>query len=187
MHLVVARYNEDVSWLKDCGYSYTIYNKGDLIDLPCIQRPNVGRESETYLRYILDNYHHLSDIVAFLQGNPFDHCPNLLERLSQCPANKVELLGKDLFWSDGMGRPHHPGLLIDECLDKLIPGVHYETYDFVAGAQYAVPRQFIQNKSREWWQHIFDVHEELLTDQHRSAPWVFERLWPVIWGHSTQV
>jgi hypothetical protein len=67
-HIVVARYKEDVSWLD--GYRYVkIYNKdcGDNL------LPNIGRESHTYLHYIIENYYNLPEIVFFTQGKIYDH------------------------------------------------------------------------------------------------------------------
>jgi hypothetical protein len=74
--LIVARYNEDLEWLdifdKD---SVIIYNKGEYIK-DCKYKqicvPNIGRETETYFRYIIDNYYSLPNVVVFTQGAP-DH------------------------------------------------------------------------------------------------------------------
>lgn len=79
--VVVARYNEDVSWLKKefPNEKITIYNKGEdnltpepnwtVIKLS----ENLGREGDTYLRHIINNYNNLADRTLFLQGYPFDH------------------------------------------------------------------------------------------------------------------
>ena len=72
--IVVSRYNEDISWL-DCEISNCIiYNKGKplLIDNE-IMLPNVGRESETYLHYIITNYDNLPDIIVFTKAQISDH------------------------------------------------------------------------------------------------------------------
>ena len=72
MLVVIARYQEDVSWangLPNC----IIYNKSDTIPQtvhPIIQLPNVGREGHTYLYYIITNYDHLPNYSVFLQGFP---------------------------------------------------------------------------------------------------------------------
>ena len=71
--IVVARYNENVDWITDDNK--IIYNKGSKLNLENeILIKNVGRESETYLRYIIENYHSLPDVVVFTQGNIKDHC-----------------------------------------------------------------------------------------------------------------
>ena len=64
MHLVVAKYKENINWILDLGYSYTVYNKGDVCDdIYTINVPNHGRESETYLRYIKDNYNEINNTL----------------------------------------------------------------------------------------------------------------------------
>lgn len=51
-----------------------VYNKGTPLHLENeILIPNVGRESETYLQYILANYNQLPDVVVFTQGRISDH------------------------------------------------------------------------------------------------------------------
>ena len=51
-----------------------IYNKGDKLDINNeIFLENVGRESETYLHYIITNYSNLPDVVVFTQARISDH------------------------------------------------------------------------------------------------------------------
>jgi len=72
--IVVARYNENIEWLNEELNNCIIYNKGGKLNIEqeiCLE--NVGRESETYLRYIIDNYYNLPDVVVFTQGRISDH------------------------------------------------------------------------------------------------------------------
>jgi protoporphyrinogen oxidase len=73
--LIIARYNEDVTWSD--GHPRTVYNKGGRVDglndEEQIMLPNVGRESHTYLTYIIDNYEALPEYVMFCQGMIKDH------------------------------------------------------------------------------------------------------------------
>lgn len=64
--VVVAKYDEDISWTKKYR-NVKVYDKlrGDL--------PNIGRESHTYLTYIVENYHRLPEVVFFTQGCISDH------------------------------------------------------------------------------------------------------------------
>jgi hypothetical protein len=85
--MVVARYNEDLNWLKDINIPHVIYNKGE-DDLPdglenVIKLENVGREAQTYLQYIVDNYNELPDKVYFCQGEALEHSPELKEIIAQ--------------------------------------------------------------------------------------------------------
>lgn len=69
--LVVARYNEDISWTNDFE-NVVIYNKGSFLE-NSIPLPNVGRESHSYLYHIINNYHCLDDVMMFSQGDYKQH------------------------------------------------------------------------------------------------------------------
>ena len=70
--VIVARFDEQLDWLQPYYGLLAVYNKGKtgptrLID-PVYQLPNVGRESHTFVTYILRNYHSLPEYTAFVQG-----------------------------------------------------------------------------------------------------------------------
>lgn len=79
--IVVARYNEDLSWIPfESADQVTVYNKGlpmDQLVLPknarVIDLPNVGREAHTYLYHIREHYNDLAQTTVFLQGSIDDH------------------------------------------------------------------------------------------------------------------
>ena len=86
--IVVARYNENLDWLKKIKKSkdikITIYNKGkDDINIPFIRLPNIGRESHTYLYHIINNYNNLADQTIFCQGDSIFHSPNFLDLINK--------------------------------------------------------------------------------------------------------
>lgn len=98
MDLVVARYEEDISWIKNIPESLynriIIYNKGEdaEFNLPnsTVKRlPNFGRESHTYLYHVIENYNHLADITFFLPGSAWargdkqDRVKRIIEYLSK--------------------------------------------------------------------------------------------------------
>ena len=83
--IVIARYNEDLSWLKmklfnKHNYNIIIYNKGQNDNFyqnnpnikAIIRIPNIGRCDHTYLYHIIENYEQLDDIVVFLPGSCSD-------------------------------------------------------------------------------------------------------------------
>ena len=84
---VFARYNEDISWIykhSQIANNCIIYNKG----LPIHPSPSIhvlsndpiwGRESDTYLHHIINNYDNLDDYTIFSQADPFDHSPEFVE------------------------------------------------------------------------------------------------------------
>lgn len=90
LQLVIARYQEDVAWLNNVSddIEIVIYNKGKKDILPKLLRKvtvidvaNLGRESETYCRHMIQNYHNLAEYTIFSQGDPFCHAPYLMEFL----------------------------------------------------------------------------------------------------------
>ena len=71
--IVVARFNENLDWLLPAR-NVIVYNKGaNDIDVPYIPLPNVGRESHSYVTFILDNWNNLPDVTMFIQGDIKDH------------------------------------------------------------------------------------------------------------------
>ena len=86
---IIARYNEDINWVKDLEIPYLIVNKGAPITDPdltpyIIEMENSvnGREAHTYLWYIIEHYESLPDKLIFLQGHPFDHQSQIIRLLS---------------------------------------------------------------------------------------------------------
>lgn len=90
VELVVARYEEDMSWTGNIPPSIlcTIYNKGDdlqgeereaqkmegeIVERGWISLPNEGREAHTYLHHLIERYDSLAPLTIFCQGRPFDH------------------------------------------------------------------------------------------------------------------
>lgn len=163
--IVVCKYNENISWLRgEC----VVYDKR--------VTGNVGRESESFVRYILEHYDRLPPRVIFLQGNPFDHCPDLWQRLENHRGG-VEALSNMIVVDDINGCPNHCGLPIKAYIDKYAPEIKQDVFMFGAGAQYIVPRENILSKPVGFWSKIHKSHWE---DQ--MAPWILERLWPTIWN-----
>ena len=73
-HIVVARYNESVTWLDSQADHMILFNKGEPLGRANeIPLPNVGREADTYLQYILRYYESLPDVVIFTQAKISDH------------------------------------------------------------------------------------------------------------------
>jgi hypothetical protein len=138
--IIIAKYKEDLSWVNSLnGFNITVYDKSDELNT-YTKLENKGRESDTYLQHIINNYNNLSDINIFVQGNPFDHCPNLYELIHN---NIYTLLGNSIT-CDKYGNPHHFGIpIIDiwgEISIKQIP----DEIHFTPGAMFIVEKQQIK-------------------------------------------
>jgi hypothetical protein len=196
---VIARYNEPVDWIENIGLDYIIYNKGNKIDSNhidferIVHVPNEGREGETYLRYITENYEEIPDLVVFLQGNPFDHFPRLFEVLKENENTKeIVSLGNNTF-CDLNGNDSYPGLPMGHFRNLIIPGHSSDgRIDFIAGAQFIIPGDMIRNKPIEWWNELRDLYNKYWFSNIPSGygipnghfiGHVFERLWPSIFKY----
>lgn len=89
--LVIARYNEPIEWilLVPQGFRIHIYNKGAPIDSAAVRaraariidRPNAGRESESYLTHMIEHGPGSGPFTVFCQGDPFEHSPDFIDLL----------------------------------------------------------------------------------------------------------
>lgn len=66
--IVIAKYNEDISWSYPYKHLTTIYNKSDIRCPNSKKLSNVGRESHTYLYHIISNWDNLAETTLFTQG-----------------------------------------------------------------------------------------------------------------------
>ena len=70
-------------------YNTIIYNKSEteiLLENDSIQKKveNIGREGETYLNHIINNYDNLSDYTIFIQDDTHNHIPNYNTFIAFC-------------------------------------------------------------------------------------------------------
>lgn len=88
--IVVARYDEDVSWCNELSIPYIIFNKGRN-DLPANLKThnlvNIGREGHTILHFIISNYDNLPNRILFTQADPFPHAPRFLNSIKQMDSH----------------------------------------------------------------------------------------------------
>lgn len=152
---VVAKHKENTDWCKDC----VIIEKDKDV-------PNQGRESSSYAWYIIQNYDNLPEQITFCQGDPFDHCPNILTETKSDFTTHGQI-----FRSDHNGNPHHGGLRIKELANEL--GIEIpEKLDFIVGAQFTVSRERILKHPKEFYEKLYN-----LANTFPEAPWCLERLW----------
>jgi hypothetical protein len=197
--VVVARYEEPIEWIKNLPCDYIIYNKGSKIPESIIpsekvlEVPNEGREAETYLRYIIEKYDEMPDYVVFIQGNPFDHCPALLNNLENIDFSlDFFSLGNNTS-CDLIGNNSYPGLQMGLYRNEFLPNFSdSQNIDFVAGAQFIVKSKLIKSKSLSWWIQTRELYNKYWFSDIESGymkppghfiAHVFERLWPSIFKY----
>ncbi len=167
MIIVIARYKENIDWSSSFS-NVIIYNKGD--PLPDSYRQvclkNVGREGHSYYQYIVDHYDQLEDYTIFLQGNPFDHSPNVLAKIRQYEEQKelnldFEFISEWVIPCNLWGCRYHGGLPLKEVYEQLF-GQRKESIEFTfgAGAQFIVSKKNILKRPKSFYLKIIDILEK---------------------------
>jgi hypothetical protein len=198
MDLVIARCKEKIDWIYQTTNPVYLYDKNtkEILDVPphwCYERlPNVGRESHTYLHHIITNYYSLSPVTAFLQGNPFDHCPYVSQMMNLDINDIGQMIRRNhsSCWVEehfiGLGQAYYPEsesiawkelrTTLQMCIDYLgIDPSH--KWQFVAGANFIVSKLAIIRWPLRFYVQLYDWHEK-----YEVLPWALEILWGLIFG-----
>jgi hypothetical protein len=168
MIIIVARYNENIDWTIQFP-NVLIYNKGLKLNIENeILLDNFGREGHTYYKYIYDNYENLEDYTIFLQGNPFDHAPNIINNLYYY-LTKLELDINFEFLSEKIitttfnleSLIHGPCYNIHNTFKKIfnIDKSNFQ-FNFGAGAQFIVSKEAILKNSKDFYLNIIKILEK---------------------------
>ena len=178
--VIIAKYTEDTSWsdtLFDSSWTVSVYDKSTTYT-------NVGREAETFLRYVCDIYDDVNpdDRIVFLQGNPFDHVTKeQLQRHIDTDYEHVTAVNGVHFVSDGNGHPHHPGLPVREKWLSIFPhDTHRKQWSFSPGAQYTLRGSHVLQFPKTFWETL---HARAF-DENVCA-WTLERFWYAITHESS--
>jgi hypothetical protein len=181
--IVVAHYKENLGWLSQLVHEnirqINLYTKDSLLsfDPRSINNKishkylsNIGRESDTYLKYCLEFRDNLPNFVFFLQGNPFIHgintnhilgwINNLNEQdkftptFRDCPLNYATQNGRVPHW----GSATIPNSLnIDEWFKKFINKDHDVNRCKVCfGANFGVSKDRILSRPTEDYKLLLD-------------------------------
>ena len=161
--IIIARCDEDINWSLEFK-NILIYNKGNKINIDNeLLTENVGRECHTYYKYIYDNYDNLNDYIIFLQGNPFDHSPNIINNLWNYIINKdlnidFEYLSEKILTCNLSGCIHKPGLLLCDMYKNLFnEDKNNMEFQFGQGGQFIVSKKIILSKPKEFYLKIIKL------------------------------
>lgn len=193
VEVVVARYRENLDWLQQLSLAphsgihvydqsprLTEYVTNEKMIVTQLSNNSPGHEAYSYLAHIIDSYPFFPDVTFFVQGNPFDHTPNIVDLIYATEREEYTVNGFDWLvdhWlvCDGNGCPHHCNLPIG----RVYEGLFNEPFPadglpFVPGAQFAVTREQLISRSHAFY---VDVARKMETDYQQWYCWSLERLW----------
>ena len=194
--VVVARYNENIEWLKMFDYrSVVVYNKGKMLPeypFEIISVENTGLESSTYLRYIIDNYNNLPDVVFFTQGQINDHVNSMSRDYIFKRYIEIDKYSKTYYKgtvSDGF-TDHRLRYWNGELDDAQMTSVDFfnnyintnndnidlfTNFNIYSAAIFSVSRERIQSRPKEYYERLFNI--ESLNKKRPEIAHFFERSW----------
>ena len=211
--VVVARYNENIEWLKQLNvdiFDIIIYNKGSDInaDFKCniIKLKNTGRESHTYLHHIILNYENLPEKIIFTQATPFDHVGNnFIQDINNFEKNTPSFVyftknvlkiqyeeTKNKFMEHGMLNGtmwinyHEITSNTFSVVEKLFGSFILKELNikFGPGAIFGVNKKDILNKNKEFYLKCLDILNNSSDLINPPEGHAFERLWFYIFENS---
>lgn len=196
--VLINFYREDAQWIwdfshrvhlvvfvKDAQRSRTDFPPGADV----IYSKNVGREGHSYVTYIMSQYDHLPDKIAFLQGHPFDHVREtfstqtvedvLLRQLCKetpfIQFNPERVVKEDNVETNPVYPHYH--ICLKKWLNLDIPDGH--TFFFTPNGLFAVTKELIQSYPRDMYEQIrLDLERE--NDPREGH--VLERIWGLLFN-----
>lgn len=195
--LVLSRYNEDASWSKEVVPYFDnifIYNKGsDIIDFDyakVINLNNVGRESQTYVQFIIDNYDTMTDYVLFSQARPEDRGWDKdinkfianIKKVSCCsePFGALGWVNVETLESQEPIEEHKfQEMKYKNEFESLFNAVYPKAIPYSSGATIWVSSENIKSRSLKFYCHL---NERLNKDIHPPMAWIVERFWALIFS-----
>jgi hypothetical protein len=170
--------------------------------------PNVGREAQTWTYHIINNWNNLANTTFFLQADPFDHTKDLNLRLSYdyekpapltirykpgWPENDItqyDLVFKYNEVEIRMGNIKYYGHRSEEITREWFESIWNQVFDcpipkhyyFGYGAMWAIPKDYIKNRSLAFWQNLDNKLQHNEEAYRKFDTWALEALWSAIFS-----
>jgi hypothetical protein len=172
LRLVIATHGEDLAWIDRTGIPAVIYDASSSGKPGLIPVPNLAREAGQWLRHIVGNYGRFADWEIFLQGDPFAHCPDILDRMRGRDFLRRHFtpLGRQQAYVAGHRHPH--SIAADHFARELLGHIP-DGVPWILGGQFAVSSPALMKRPLTWWTALRDK----VLAEPKTSPWAMERLW----------
>ena len=189
IEVVISKYTENSEWIQKINHKTIVYDKSNNPIAGSIHRPNIGRESESLLFHIIENYNSLPDLTIFLQGDPRSNpiiytYDEVIEEINQQHRHELKTI---LTWEGYVNIRDYwlkscatlNDILFENCDDMVI---------YSSGVQYVIPKEVILNRPLKLYQSL---HTQLIKYDNKALiankknlsdgidAWTME----VIWGN----
>lgn len=179
-HVVIAHYNEDLSWVTKLQYPFTVISKNGL---PKDTAPNKGNEASSFLEYIVKNYETLNDYTFFVHGHrsSWHHAEPMDEKINRLTCDLPYFNVNDI-----------PPFRILNCQDTtnqilrqypqvehILGPLNLDSMTFRMGAQFYIHKDAIRSRPLETYQQLYAFIMKN-TGQSFEDGLLFERIWHFI-------
>jgi hypothetical protein len=178
--VIVAHYNEDLSWLDAVNTNITVYSKTN-VNFNFINH-NKGNEVPHYLCYIIDNYENLPDKTLFLHGHGNSYHQDyssidIIKKINWDAYDYFSVNRRD-YYQDKLGTENFNWVIQNwNIFEKYLPKP--EKLEYYSCAQFLVNKKLILQYPKEFYIDLNDwVKNNPLSDYVSSR--IFEYIWHYI-------
>lgn len=180
MHVVIAHYNEDLSWVTNLKYPFTVISRNGILKDTV---PNKGNEASIFLEYIIKNYDNLSEYTFFVHGhrNSWHHAEPMDEKINRIECNLPYFNLNDIPPYRILNCPNTTNQILRMYppIEHLLGPLDMEDMTFRMGAQFYIHRNAIRSRSLETYKGLYDFIMNN-TGQSFEDGLLFERIWHFI-------
>ncbi len=179
--IVIAHYNENLDWVQNLQYPYTIISRNGI---PAETVPNKGNEASSFLEYIIEYYDELSEYTLFVHGHrtSWHHKSNIDERINKLVCDKPYYNINELETSRiKVTNNEYIKILDENCNIKYnIPNQRDHIYR--AGAQFYVHKSLILRNPKSAYENFHKYLMDTTIGSFTSGRH-FEYTWHIIFTH----
>jgi hypothetical protein len=184
VHIVLAHHHEDVRYVNNFKYRYTIISRQGI---PSGVPPNIGNEGSVYLQYIINNYNNLSDYTFFIHAhrNHWHHKSNIDDKINSIKLvhnyyNINETQSDKLYsvYQSGDALGHDYIECIEEFMNYMDFKFDYKNMYCRVSAQFYVKRENIHRHPIDFY---IKMYNWIMTTKYSvRCGYVLEHIWHII-------
>jgi hypothetical protein len=162
--MVIARYDEDISWSDNYKEFRTVYNKGGPVDYEAIPLENVGHLADTILRHIISRYDTLADVTFFTHGSFNYRKDQIIKEQGPCHRLWSDFINTDsaLVYISRRDLPAATEKAYDytetfgDVYERFFLKPYVRDFEWACGKIMSVSRAHIQSRSKAFYQAMLD-------------------------------